>query len=90
MLKKEDDVSPGGQGLPRSSTFARQGVGKQVWSCPLNIELADELKGVMKVWMLTQSVSKVPANLWAIHLALDLEDREFFSEAFGELRVGVG
>jgi len=40
--------------------------------------------------MLTQSVSKVPANLWAIYLALDLEDREFFSEAFDELRVGVG
>ena len=40
--------------------------------------------------MLTQSVSKIPANLWAIYLALDLEDREFVFKAFDELGIGAG
>ena len=40
--------------------------------------------------MLTQSVSKIPANLRAIYLALNLEDRDFFLEAFDELGIWVG
>lgn len=40
--------------------------------------------------MLTQAVSRVPANLWAVNVALDLEDREFFLQDFDELRIGVG
>jgi hypothetical protein len=42
------------------------------------------------VWMLTQAISKIPANLWTINLALDLEDRELFLQAFYELGIGVG
>lgn len=40
--------------------------------------------------MLTQAVFKVPANLWKVNVALDLEDRESFFQAFDEFGIGVG
>ena len=40
--------------------------------------------------MLTQAISKIPANFWTVNIALDLEDREFFLQAFDELGIGVG
>lgn len=39
--------------------------------------------------MLTQAISKIPANFWTVNIALDLEDREFFLQAFDELGIGV-
>ena len=40
--------------------------------------------------MLTQAVSRIPANLWTINVTLDLEYREFFPQGFDELGIGVG
>jgi len=48
------------------------------------------MEGPLKVGGPTQAVPKVPANLWTVNLALDLENREFFLQTFDELGIGVG
>ena len=48
------------------------------------------LGGISEAGKLTQAVSKIPANFWAVNLALDVQDRELFLKAFDELGIGVG
>ena len=47
------------------------------------------LEKILEVGTLTQAISKVPANLRAIDLALDLESREFFFQDLDEFGIGI-
>jgi hypothetical protein len=48
------------------------------------------LEGTQEAGILSQTISEIPANFWAINLALNLKDRELFLQALDELEIGVG